>query len=474
MATRNTPSAANAEVKLQRTAVPPTPDLGLWAAIRSQSKALAFGDSNQDGSGKPRGYAGFIETVLGGGDISTIVRNAGEGGGPTPDLAALARRAKDASLRGTAGYELLKTATEIFLSLNAGIAVRTTDTLGNVIASDEEELARSGLTVAKATDQLARYLTSGRLPYIARVMDAASGVSPGAFGSGAVTRRADSIVLVELIWSYWHEEGALARTLNAVGQRFQNVRAAGDRDPLAHLEIDPLRPLNNLMWGYVQDESNRLTLARRAHEYDHQYGLRLSGASITPAADSRSRFLEAFHNLLHLAFDFYRQDADTRFIADGFPLLFALKEVHLLLAEGAHNQFGDLPLTARAEMLLQQWLLARPEMRELLRTRVMVPYAEAWMPPVDAMKTLQGWSDVNVTHFHELATYGEQVLLSIRYGDWAALEDENHARNWARYWRAEVQGYLHAYWAVTGADLANGGRCDNAHQHTGVIIRESG
>ena len=56
-------------------------------------------------------------------------------------------------------------------------------------------------------------------------------------------------------------------------------------------------------------------------------------------------------------------------IADGFPLLNALKEVHLLLAEGAHNQFGDLPWTARVEMLIQQWLLARPEMREFLQGR---------------------------------------------------------------------------------------------------------
>ena len=47
-------------------------------------------------------------------------------------------------------------------------------------------------------------------------------------------------------------------------------------------------------------------------------------------------------------------------VADGFPVLNALREVHLLLAEGAHNQYGDLPWTARQEMLMQQWLLARP------------------------------------------------------------------------------------------------------------------
>ena len=33
------------------------------------------------------------------------------------------------------------------------------------------------------------------------------------------------------------------------------MRGAGDRDPLANLEIDPLRPLNNLLWGYIQARS---------------------------------------------------------------------------------------------------------------------------------------------------------------------------------------------------------------------------
>ena len=56
-------------------------------------------------------------------------------------------------------------------------------------------------------------------------------------------------------------------------------------------------------------------------------------------------------------------------IADAFPVLNALREVHLLLAEGANNQYRDLPWTARGEMLMQQWLLARPEFREFLPTQ---------------------------------------------------------------------------------------------------------
>ena len=163
------------------------------------------------------------------------------------------------------------------------------------------------------------------------------------------------------------------------------------------LEIDPLRPLNNLLWGYIQDEQHRLNVVRRAYEYDHHYGLRLYGKAVPEMrpADSRSKFIEAFHNLLYLCSVFYKQDDDTTIVSDGFPLLNALREVHLILSQGAHNQFGDLPSTARQEMLIQQWLLARPELREYLPTRIMVAYPEAWMDRVDAMKTLQGWTDVS-------------------------------------------------------------------------------
>lgn len=247
----------------------------------------------------------------------------------------------------------------------------------------------------------------------------------------------------------------LVQAMNAISLRFQNVRARGPRDPLAMLEIDPLRPLNNLIWGYIQDEQHRLTVVRRVYEYDHHYGLTLQGRAVPSirGADSRSKFLEAFHNLLYLCAIFFKEDDDTTVIADGFPVLNALKDVHLLLSEGAHNQFGDLPSTARQEMLVQQWLLARPEFREFLPTRIMVAYPEKWMDRVDAMKTIQGWTDVSVLHFSNLGVFGERILLSIRFGAWSTVNDPVQAANWARFWRAEIQGYTHAYRAVTGVDL---------------------
>jgi hypothetical protein len=284
--------------------------------------------------------------------------------------------------------------------------------------------------------------------------------------------------LLELIWSYWHEEGMLVQTMNAICMRFQNRRGQAERDPLANLEIDPLRPLNNILWGYIQDEYARLTVARRAYEYDHHYGLKIIGKAVPElrSADSRSKFIEAFHNLLYRASVFYRADADTTVIADGFPLLNSLREVHLLLAEGAHNQFGDLPWTSRVEMLMMQWMLARPEIREFLRGRAMVPYQEEWMGRVDTMKRLQGWTDTSITHFRNLAVFGEQILLSVRYGDWIDINDQDSAKTWVRYWRPEIQNYIHAYLSATGVDLSEDNvdarRAANRYVQPSALLRD--
>src|SRR6185436_19057194 len=101
----------------------------------------------------------------------------------------------------------------------------------------------------------------------------------------------------------------------------------------------------------------------------------------------------------------------------------ALKETHLLLTQGAHNQYGDLPWTARHEMLMSQWILARPEMREFLPSRIMVDSPEGWMDPVDGMNRLQGWSDSTSLHYRDLALSGEQLMLSIRFGAWTSVSN---------------------------------------------------
>jgi hypothetical protein len=264
----------------------------------------------------------------------------------------------------------------------------------------------------------------------------------------------DQPVLIELIWSYWHEEGMLAQTMHTIAKRFQNIRN-GAVDPLANLEIDPLRPLNNILWGYIQDAQHRLTVSRRAYEYDHHYGIQLIGKAIgnfTPA-DSRSKFIEAFHNLLYRSSVYYKEADDLTRRADGFSVLNALKEVHLLLSEGAHNQFGDLPTTAKIEMMMEQWILSQPEIREFLGGRTMVPYDEPWMDRVDTMKTLQGWPKTSVSYYHDLARFGEQIILSIRWTNWTLQNDRDFAAAWANDWRDAVQRYIHCYQTATGVDI---------------------
>ncbi|GAA0459989.1 hypothetical protein Ade02nite_14150 [Paractinoplanes deccanensis] len=265
-----------------------------------------------------------------------------------------------------------------------------------------------------------------------------------------------NIPFVELIWSYWMEEGALVQTMNHIMARFQNRRMA--RDPLARFDLNPLLPLRSLLWGYTEAERRRLTIRRRAAEYMVQYGLPLVGRAVPPPdtlTDHRTQFLEGFHALLHDAYRFYKERDDKTVDADAFPLLSSLREVHLVLAHGAHNQFADLPLVARAEMLEMQWILAQPEMREFLGGPTMVPYEEDWMDRVETMKTLMGWPAASITHFFELAVTGEQIVLSIRHGRWNESDrTRDHAANWALTWRNEIQRYIHAYRAVTGVDLA--------------------
>ena len=456
-------------VSLQRTQAVSTPDQVLWTLIRNRTNAISF-----------RRYRDFIDGVMCRGvDVRNPVRSG------TNAL----------NFTGTQAYEVLKQATDTFLMQECGIVDVNNACISNACISPvgfldpelmeteltdpafasaflEQEPRRYGRPGAPVTlDQLKtlrqRYYedlareNNVLLPYLKIIRDRLSDLPlkspPDVNGNcyGILRSKITGPLALELFWSYWHEEGMLVQTLNAILARFQNRRLGHGMDPLARFDLDPLRPLNNLFWGWAEDEFRRLTVRRRAFEYDHEYGLALLGRAVGArrTVDSRSNFIQSFHTLLNLCYLFFKEDDDTTVIADGFPLLNALRETHLVLAEGAHNQFGDLPSTARAEMLIMQWLLARPEMREFLGGRVMVPYEEDWMDRVDSMKQIQGWTDVTITHFRDMGVFGEQLVLSMRYGNWSVVNDPQQAANWARYWRPEIQRYTHAYRAATGVDL---------------------
>jgi len=463
------PSAPQA-VTLERSGNPPTPDLALWAVIRRSTRDMSF-----------QNYLRFLDLVLCGIGPEPQTREKRK----EEDEYAQLRHRRFLPYNDSDAYRLLKIATEAFVVVNCSV-VPDLDHVHFTPADNQDLIDRvelEGVSDPKTKNLLEELWKTGPHPYLRDLpapdklrtilylklireklpdvqlkqeifnYDADPEFHEGCYG--ILRRKLTNPCLLELIWSYWHEEGMLVQSMNAIGLRFQNIRGPHSHDPLAMLEIDPLRPLNNLIWGYVQDEQHRLSLLRRVYEYTHDYGMTLQGRAVPPLrpADSRSKFLETFHNLLYLCAVFFKEDDDTTVKADGFPVLNAIKDVHLLLSQGAHNQFGDLPSTARQEMLVQQWLLARPEFREYLPTRIMVAYPEPWMDRVDAMKTIQGWSDASILHFHNLGVFGEQVLLSIRFGAWNTVNDPVQAANWARFWRAQIQGYYYAYQAVTGVDL---------------------
>lgn len=121
---------------------------------------------------------------------------------------------------------------------------------------------------------------------------------------------------------------------------------------------------------------------------------------------------------------------------------------------------------------MMQWVLARPEMREFLNGRTMVAYAEQWMDPVDTSRELQGWTDTSITHFRDLAVFGEKILLAVRFGAWSKVTQPQQAANWARYFRAEIQGYLHAYRA-TGVDVSKDMFANDSRQRTLALTSPS-
>jgi hypothetical protein len=411
-------------VALQRPEIAPTNEIALWAVIRQASQSISF-----------ENYEKFISKVV------------------AKDLTNIRRL----PFARSGVYELLKAATEEFLIRNCGIV--SGDENWNYMAQDASlQLGRpiDGPMLKKFWDDYVG--KDGDIPYIDRLRNKFPETSKGIddeLRSFILEQRIKQPCMTELIWSYWHEEAMLVQVMNAISLRFQNRRGPGERY-LANLELDTLRPINNLMWGYVQDEQHRLTIARRAGEYQHQYGIGLYGRAVGRAqpADVRSHFLEGFHQLLHLTARFYQQDDDTTVRADGFPVLNALKEVHMTLGEGGSNQYGDLPWVARLEMMMQQLILARPEMREFFSSRPGVNYPEPWMERIESAKTLLGLEGPNVLHMHYLATMGERLLLSIRFHPWSSTVDAGVAANWARDFRSDVQGYIHSYRAATGVDLS--------------------
>lgn len=412
-------------VKMERTDSVPTLDEALWATIHECSQAIGF-----------ERYHHYIRRVFELDDRGVVPNE-------------FSQRLTELGARGVGSYRTLRDLTELFLVSRCGPAAigdRFDDNPLVAFANPDRRRAREEID-----ERLREYLHHGEFPYIERVVNAAyPWLDRDARGFDHLIRRMfRQPLLIEL----WHEmcleHGMMMRTMDAVCDRFENDLKPGENDALMGYELTPLWGLSDFFWDWIKHEPTRLSQKRRVQEYEHEYGPTSLGRSIADLrpADVRNTFPAAFTNLLNLCEIFYKEDNQTTVIADAFPVLVALREVHRILAMGAGNAAPQLTFAARVETLMTQLMLAQPELGDFLRRRKMVPYDEAWMGQVDAMKDLQGWGQPSISHYRDLAVYGERIVLSIRLGDWTA-GDEDNARNWLRHHRNAIKRFNFARNAI--------------------------
>lgn len=443
------PNRISADVTHHRSGGYRSQDQALWVAIRNHSQKIGFDQ-----------YSKFIDTLF---------RNAAEVSENTdfedaaPPFSGTLQRAIRLGLGSDQMHTLLSTATEVYLAVRSGLAIDP-----SLVDLDQERgrLRDSTMTVARLQGGITSYLESTgniqALPYIRRIAESlvASDVLSDKDSKEYeierqfTRRRVGSPALLELIWSYWMEEAGLSQAMYAITRRVGN-ESAGDFDPLTEFELDCIRPVSAFILGANKD-LRVSTIKERALEYAKHYGILLQGNAVKDLrpADVRTQFLPAYHDLLRKAVEFIDLSSNTQVEANPFHLHNAIRHLHLVLSESAHNAYVDVAWRSRAEMLSQQWILSRPETREFLRGRYMVPYSERWMGPLDMMNKIMRWNQVSVSHFSDLAHFGEQLVLSVRMGDWrAGNTSDEQARNWADYWRFEIQQYVSSYHAVTGVDI---------------------
>jgi hypothetical protein len=431
--------AGHLRVTMERTDSRRTPDEALWSAIDERCETIGF-----------ERYQAHIRRVF---ELPNMGSFQGE----------ISRKLGELGARGVGVYRVLREVTELFVLLGCGPLADRKLSPGDPIANDfGPQLTQSRMEIEEG---LRQYLHNGELPYIERVVNAAyPWLDLDGSGLDGLRRR---VLRQPLFLELWHEmcleHGMVMRTMDAVCARFQNIYNSGENDGLASYEISPLWPLGDLLWDWINHEPTRLNPMRRIQEYQHQYGQTVLGQDAIGfrAADVRTAFPRAFINLLNLCEEFYKEDSQTTVIADAFPTLVALREVHQILAMGAGNAARPMAFAARVETLMMQLMLAQPELRAFLHVREMVPYDEAWMGQVDAMKDLQGWQDQSISHYRDLAVYGERILLSIRLADWTAGHEDN-AKNWLRVHKNAIRRFAHAHRAISGVELAPASRRPSA------------
>ena len=241
---------AGVDVALSRARVPNTKDEILWVVIRNSSNALSF-----------NAYQDFMDSLFA---SPRFNQAAGHDRRALTDALELGEPFVASSIDA---HKVLKAATELFVMTRCGVmrpptlrpdALEEEGRFGHRLPAVFQEMWESYLTPSGNIDGRQAHI----LPYLDLIRRKLGDLGTSrASSAGLIDRQVGLIqdklvhpILLELIWSYWHEEGMLVQSFNTITRRFQNVRSNGERDPLAQLELDPLRPVTNLLWGWVQDE----------------------------------------------------------------------------------------------------------------------------------------------------------------------------------------------------------------------------
>jgi hypothetical protein len=96
------------------------------------------------------------------------------------------------------------------------------------------------------------------------------------------------------------------------------------------------------------------------------------------------------------------------------------------------------------------------------------------MARVDAMKSIQSWSDISIRIYNDLAVNGEAILLSVRVLDWNNGMVTGDAVTWLGIYENQIKTYVNRYQSVTGVNLsADGPKNDpRAGVIPGILIRQ--
>jgi hypothetical protein len=203
------------KVTLRRTFVGPTDDRALWPAIRNRTAAIGFDR-----------YKKFIDCVFCVNppldpftDARTKILSYLDN---CPD-----EPAKPLSIYGPYAYGVLKLATQIFLTLESGVVIRDNTDGKPKIFDIEKERTRVNdfsLTVENLKHELQAYLApADQLPYLDRIiknlitLDAQNPDEVLPYCLGVLQFRLTAPSLIELIWSYWLEEGMLVQLVGVSG-----------------------------------------------------------------------------------------------------------------------------------------------------------------------------------------------------------------------------------------------------------------